>query len=133
MPFGALTIPRKMISVTCKQRLPPWHDVLKPSRTAVIGLTNGSRRLEAFCGAIPSAGAVATAGAGFGAGLTLATTGFAAGLGAAALAAGLATVGATLAAGLLTVAFGAAGFAAAVAPFFGGRLAGSAFARAPAR
>src|SRR5437764_14646760 len=84
MPAGALTIPRKMISVTCRQRLPPWQDVLKPSRTAVIGLTKGSRLLEAVCAPVPSVGAVA--GAGFGAALTLATTGFAIGLGAEAVA-----------------------------------------------
>src|SRR5438067_11393172 len=132
MPAGALTMPRKMISVTSRQRLPPWQAVLKPSRTAVIGLMNGSRLLEAACAPVPCAGAAAASAAGFAGALALATagfaTGFAAGFGAAAFAAGLAAAftlaGLAFAAGLLTAAFGAAGLAGEVTLFLAAAFAG---------
>ena len=127
-------MPRKMISVTSRQRLPPWQAVLKPSRTAVIGLMNGSRLLEVACAPVPCAGAAAAAAAGFAAVFALATAGFeagfAAGFGAAAFAAGLAAAftlaGLAFAAGLLTAAFGAAGLAGELVLFLGAAFADAA-------
>src|SRR5205823_4931083 len=63
MPLTDFTTPRRTISFTARQRLPPLHASLLPSFTAWMGLTKGSRLCVAAGGVMPSAGAAVDAAA----------------------------------------------------------------------